>query len=566
MKEAKNAKTKVNEKKIKEKKPKQGFKFSMFAMLITLSLIPLVLSVVIISGTSLQITKKNLEQSAQDTLYVVATNLASYCHQNEINAINASNYFEYLDSLKDKNIEMAILIDGAPGATSIKNENDFRIREIAFEISETGYYDKSVDVDGQIYYAYYMPISYDNEIIGMAFAGERQEDVTGAIQSTATIFVATAVILIIVFAIVALLFSRGLSKSFTTVGKNVNALSKGILSKQKASTSRVKEMSVLLSETNTMQENLSETIGKVKSVSQGLVGSISEVTELSESSSGRAKQITTSMEELSLSTMSMAENVQDINIQMIEIGNFVNDISGNVDQLYNSSENIVKSNNEAKDSMDTIMVNSKESVTAVNDIAAQIKQTNDSIAEIDQAVELILSISEQTNLLSLNASIEAARAGEAGRGFAVVAEEIRHLSEQSAEGAEMIKNLAKTITDKSQKSVGLADRVRSLILSEQENLAKAQKKYEELSEEINQSVNEIKSIAEKTDNLTESKEKVIENVQGLSAISEQNAASNQEVNANIYEIISEVQNVSDNCGKMNGMAQELQTSVSYFKD
>lgn len=193
---------------------------------------------------------------------------------------------------------MAILIDGAPGATSIKNENDFRIREIAFEISETGYYDKSVDVDGQIYYAYYMPISYDNEIIGMAFAGERQEDVTGAIQSTATIFVATAVVLIIVFAIVALLFSRGLSKSFTTVGKNVNALSKGILSKQKASTSRVKEMSVLLSETNLMQENLSETIGKVKDVAQGLVNSVSEVTDLSESSSSRAKQITTSMDEL----------------------------------------------------------------------------------------------------------------------------------------------------------------------------------------------------------------------------------------------------------------------------
>ena len=161
--------------------------------------------------------------------------------------------------------------------------------------------------------------------------------------------------------------------------------------------------------------------------------------------------------------MAMADNVQDINMQMIEIGNCVNDISGNVKQLYDSSETIVKSSDEAKENMDIILKNSEESVTAVNDITTQIKQTNDSIAEIDQAVELILSISEQTNLLSLNASIEAARAGEAGRGFAVVAEEIRHLSEQSAEGAEMIKNLAKTITDKSEKSVNLAEKVRSLI-------------------------------------------------------------------------------------------------------
>ena len=66
--------------------------------------------------------------------------------------------------------------------------------------------------------------------------------------------------------------------------------------------------------------------------------------------------------------------------------------------------------------------------------------------------------------------------------------------------------------------------------------------------------------------LTAYKEKVIENVQGLSAISEQNAASNEEVNSNIHEIISEVQTVNDNCGKMNNMAQELEKSVSYFQN
>ncbi len=556
---------KKKDKNIKKSEDK-GLKFSLFAMLITLSLIPLVLSVGVISTTSLYVTQENLEKTTEDTLYVVANNLASYCYQNEITAMNASNYFEYIDSLKDQNIEMAILMEGAVGTTSIKNENDYRVREIEYEISETGYYNKNVVVEGQTYYAYYMPIISNDEVIGMAFAAQLKENVEKTIKNTAFIFVASAVVLVIVFAVIASLISKALSKSFNTVGRNVNALSKGILSKQKSQKSLVKEMNLLLSETGIMQQNLNETIGKVKDVSQGLVGNISEVTGLSESSSERARRITSSIDELSSATMAMAGNVQDINMQMIEIGNCVNDISGNVNQLYDSSENIVKSNNEAKDNMDIIMKNSEESVTAVNDIATQIKQTNDSIAEIDQAVELILSISEQTNLLSLNASIEAARAGEAGRGFAVVAEEIRHLSEQSAEGAEMIKNLAKTITDKSQKSVDLADRVRSLIMLEQENLGKTQKKYEELSDEIDQSVIEIKSIAEKTDNLTDYKEKVIENVQGLSAISEQNAASNEEVNSNIYEIISEVQMVNDNCGKMSGMAQELEKSVSYFRN
>jgi len=92
------------------------------------------------------------------------------------------------------------------------------------------------------------------------------------------------------------------------------------------------------------------------------------------------------------------------------------------------------------------------------------------------------------------------------------------------------------------------------------------KKYEELSNNINLSVEEIKSIAEKTDVLTKYKENVIENVQSLGAISEENAASNQEVSANVAEIISEVQMVNEQCEKMNDMAGKLEKSVSYFQN
>lgn len=567
----KNKQIKNKQVKNKQVKNKQ-FKFRLFTMLMTLSLIPLILSVGIISTTSLYITKNNSEEGAKDTLFIVANNLASYCRENEINVMNSGDYYFFLDSLKEQNIEMAILLEDAPCATSIKNENDYRIREIEAEknvtmnpeILENGFYDNYVLIDGKVYCAYYMPIIADDEVIGMAFAGELQEHVTGATKSIIVTFSGVAIALIVLFSIITFLFSKGLLKSFETIGRNVNSLSKGDLNKQKEQRSAVKEMSTLLFETSIMQKNLSETIGKVKILSNRLVESIIDVTQLSESSSGRAKQITSAMEELSLSTMGMAENVQDINSQMLEIGICVNDIFESVEHLYNSSESILQTNGEAKVNMNTIMENSKKSVSAINDISSQIKETNDSIVDIDKAVELILSISEQTNLLSLNASIEAARAGAHGRGFSVVAEEIRHLSEQSSDGAEMIKNIAQKITEKSKKSVQLADGVYSLIMLEQENVLTTQKKYEELSDNIDQSVIAIKSISEKTDNLANYKEKVIENVQDLSAISQENAASNEEVNANINEIIAEVRTVNENCEKMNRMALDLEESVSYF--
>lgn len=557
----------------KKKQKKRSIKFSLFHILIMLSVIPIILSIGLFSAVSLYITKNNMENDVRDTLHIVANNLASYCAENQITAMNAMAYYDYLDSLKEENIEMAIISEGVPSATSIKNSNNFRIQEIKFdmenddvieELLENGYYDKDVVIDDKVYYGYYVPIMLDGRIRAIAFAGELQEHVTNTTNNAIKTFVVVAIILIIVFTVMALLFSRRLSTSFAVIGKNVNTLSKGDLSKQKHQTSVIKEMYELLLETETMQQNLSGTIGKVKDVSHRLVENVESVTDLSKNSAERANQITSVMDDLSDSTANMIENVENIQSEMLEIGNCVNDIYENVEHLSNSSENILQTNNEAKVDMNEILINSKKSVEAVNAITMQIKQTNDAITEIDNAVELILNISDQTNLLSLNATIEAARAGENGKGFAVVAEEIRHLSEQSAEGAEMIKNVAMEIIEKSRKSVGLADKVNELILSEQKSIAKTQVKYEELSKNIDISAKEIRSIAEKTDNLTNYKEKVIENVQTLGAISQENATSSQAVNKNIYEIISEVQGVNKNCEKINNMTSELQESVSYF--
>ena len=93
---------KTEEKKVKEKKTKvKKAKRSVSAVIIMISVIPLILSILILSAISVYNTKSSLEEEVENRLYVVASNLSSYCNGQDINGGNVSSYADFLDSLKE---------------------------------------------------------------------------------------------------------------------------------------------------------------------------------------------------------------------------------------------------------------------------------------------------------------------------------------------------------------------------------------------------------------------------------------------------------------------------------
>ena len=556
--------------KVKKQKTLKKQGCSLFLLLMLLALAPVVLATVILSTTSLRLTRTNLEGSVQTTLHVTADNLAKYCKENEITAMNASSYYEYLDSLKEEDLEMAILADGIPATTSIKNENDYRIREIPMDQDlvsgggTEGYYDKNVVIEGNAYYGYYIPIMNDGRITAVAFAAERKNDITDALWEIEVVFLICAVGMVLLFGAICFFLSRALSSRMKETGARVDALAEGDLSAQKESHSIVREIRNLLLNTSQMQRNLAQVIGGVQEISGELLNSVRQVAEGSNATMEQAEQISQAVDQLSAAAEEMAGNVQNISDRMDEIGAAVNDISASAGQLQKDSEEMQDNSRKAGEGMEKIMTGSSRSVESVDTITSKIRETNDYIEKIDEAVALIFSISGQTNLLSLNASIEAARAGEAGRGFAVVAEEIRKLSEQSAAGAEQIKELAQGIMEKSGETVEQADVVKDIIREEQDYIIATREQYQQLEQSIRHSAEEIRKIAGETRHLSQQKEDILGNIGSLSAISEENAANNQQVNANIDEILTQIQTVGANCDKMKQISGELENSVAYF--
>ena len=481
--------------------------------------------------------------------------------------------YQFIDSLQDEHIEQTLFMEDERFITSIVDKDGNRAEGTKADpqIWETvragnDYETDGVEIKGEEYYVYYMPVcSDDGEILGMAFAGERESIVQDAISDMLRSLVLRSVCLNVLFIAVMVYLSFKIRKPLLTTAEYIDQIANGNLSGNLEVKSVIREVTTLIRASVSLRDKLNSIVTEVDGHAAQLDSSMELLNTLASASSKGTNQIRQAVDELAATAASLAENVQTVNSRMLEMGDNVNAIHSETVTLNENSNKMDRANRNASESMNLVLESSHTSSDIITEMIVQVKATNEAIASISKAVELISDITAQTNLLSLNASIEAARAGQAGKGFAVVATEIKQLAEQSSQSADTIKKIADDILEKSNKSVELTERMRALAEKEQADIGGAKNGFDALSQIIEANVTTAGIIAEKTKNLEELKQTIINSITELSAISEENAASNEEVTANVSDIAEAVNKISDDTGTIKKASTDLEELMQYFK-
>jgi methyl-accepting chemotaxis protein len=252
-----------------------------------------------------------------------------------------------------------------------------------------------------------------------------------------------------------------------------------------------------------MLDNLKKLVTGIMSMSGTADNTVKEIAL-------RIRQSTASMNQVQMSIQQITNSISEALKDTQSISNLAN----------NTGEVVKKSDEDMKKVINKFSDIQKMVVTAQTSIT----KLNSSSQEITNIVGIITGISDQTNLLALNAAIEAARAGEAGRGFAVVADEVRKLAESSSSSADKIKDITKDIQSDTRMVV-----------------ESSKKSYDELAHVMELSLVMQKGYADINDaimNMNKQVENIVATLEEATASSEEITSSFEEQTAAISEISS----------------------------
>ncbi len=492
--------------------------------------------------------------------------------------INISQSTHLADDVKkETGMEVTVFFGDTRYMTSVLDANGERaigtkaadkVVESVLNKGET-YFAQRVDVAGEEFFAYYIPIYNDdsNTPVGMVFTGMSQEDAEAEIGNIVNLLLLIILITIVVCVIVAWVLANRIVNGVKMGVSALGEIADGNLTveiREKA-TKRRDEIGDILSAVLKLRNQLVMLIGQISDKSMKVHEEAELLIKKTENTSEMVVQVEKAVVEIATGATSQAEETQDATEHIMLMGDMVEETTNEVNGLSQNSNNIKDAGELATTTLQELKDINSKVTEAIDTIYTQTNTTNESALKIQEATNLIASIAEETNLLSLNATIEAARAGEQGRGFAVVASQIQKLAEQSNKSASQIDIIIKSLINDSESAVVTMNEIQDIMKNQNQKVSQTDSSFEEVNSGIAESIVGIKAIQQQTKRLDDARVKVIDGVQNLSAIAEENAASTEETSAAVTEVSTIVYEIAKEAGELEVISDELKKSIELFR-
>lgn len=426
-----------------------------------------------------------------------------------------------------------------------------------------------VSVEGTMYYGYYIPVKQNNsdDIIGMIFAGMPVREVDKTINLVSGLLFLILGIVLILTILVSVLASKEIASAIEDSVLVVQNMASGNLnvSINRKNLGRKDEVGKLSAGTKSLCESLGNMIGAISDntlsldvASQDMSNIAGQASDAMDSISENLKSVLESAKNQAEVTASVDDNVNNINMMLKQTGD-------EADGLSDAADDMLGTGREVDNSLKNLYNSNEEVLDAIERIRKQTSETDISVDKIKEAVNLIASIAEETNLLSLNASIEAARAGESGKGFAVVAVEISKLAEQSNAASADIEKMIMDLGKNSERTVETMEMVQDAINRQSDDMNNTRKIFEKVKDRINLVAKGVANIREATERLEGETTYIAEDINGLNAAANKNMENVKETMEAGEEVLKVVKNVSSMSVNVNTAANEMMQSVEKFR-
>ena len=466
------------------------------------------------------------------------------------------------------NLDITIFKGDERIASTIDNAIGTKMDTHIYNELQTGedYFTTDANINGQLYYGYYIPYFSDKEFIGAVFTGIPQLNGDKIIDNNIIKIIACIVFCGIVSGLIALIFTKQIIASIKGLRTTISTLLENDLS-----TKHIKydfehdELEEISNKTIDFSEHLRQVITKIKMSSVNLKDIASDLERNVKFTNDTCGQISQAIENIASGAISQAEDTTEAANKINNMSEELGRIKINVNELHNIS---ISMNNTKDNALKTLMDLQKVNKVMVNEINStnnQVNATSKSVEQIQKAVEMIRDIADQTKLLSLNASIEAARAGSHGKGFAVVASEIGKLASESAKSSDEIEEVLKSLVNNYDVIISNVNSTTNNMSEQNNKLSETQSVFTVLEGDIDETVERIKNINHMMEKLDGEIATMVDVVSDLSDISEENSASAEETMASIEELTATISQVYEKAQTVDDSADALMNEIEVFK-